>query len=372
MFLFKTHRSNYTLEQMDSEMSLMQGGLTHETYYRANPMNAFDVVCLVAQIDSQNKGIFMSVPIRNHEYFSNVWLVENEHATAQDFQEEKVHRLVDHIERTAVAHGKKVVDVSYRLNGMTHALHLMREWCTIVREARICKDYKDVLLLVRSVHNSGPRLMQQRLEMDKGHCAETSPLACVLLCGERQLLVLRDDLTRDDTMIAATTEFLSNTSKTAMDGDDYHDRERHEDSSLMPSALFSQQINALDAMIKALNVGHGHGKTSDSFESQCDRDNSKCVQKQQESSCLSDAEIAATLQYEEAVAYTNTHSRTSSLKDSVANASLRARNILSATASVKSTDVTVAADSSCSEEWYFAEEHTPKEQSECEDLESLD
>lgn len=193
--------------------------------------------------------------MHNDEYLHDVWAIERDHPTANECDPSTTvssHSFLESLRAQLASRGHVVIDASARLESVYHGYQLLRAWSTFVRDAHVEAEKNHLFVLVRTPRNSGPMLMQQRLEWHRNNCSERSPVFMFVLCGSRQLIVLRDQVqtTTDRATVCAKVCELADVVAT----DALNERGDHNRVGLMPLALFNQQIASLNDMMRALNV----------------------------------------------------------------------------------------------------------------------
>ena len=197
-------------------------------------------------------------------YLQDVWKIVREFPTAHVYGpcRTDVDGLAQTLRPDASVHGYEVVDSSSRLDGVVHCMQLAIAWHQIVHEAR---NSKVVHVIRRTPENNGTVLMLQRQEHLRGQCTEFAPAAFIVLVGGQQVL-----FTRDRVLPQADTERMvlmmikqeqppppAPTERTVLD--EYLELEEKElEPTLavpnMSAALFRQQINTVNELMKVMGV----------------------------------------------------------------------------------------------------------------------
>lgn len=191
-------------------------------------------------------------------YLQDINVIKDEFQT-HDFYECRTDlaSVVPNITADVKLLGYEMIDSSERLNGLVHCLQLTIAWASVVREARTTKTFH---ILRRTPENCGAMLMLQRMEHLRGQCTEMAPVAFIALVRDDQLIVTRDRVADQATSERIMIEMARRPLNTPKPGEveEVCEEDKPEENALspfktnMPNALFTQQIRAIESLLKVM------------------------------------------------------------------------------------------------------------------------
>jgi len=186
-------------------------------------------------------------------YLQDINVIKAEFPSHDDYSSRtNLSLLCENIRADVSMLGYTVVDSSHVLNNIVHCLELTLAWANIVREARTTQTMH---ILRRTPENCGAMLMIQRMEHLRGQCTEMAPVAVIALVRDDQLIVTRDRVADQ----ATTERILIETARRPLN---YRKPEESDECEVveevpplktnMPSALFKQQMRAIEDLLKTM------------------------------------------------------------------------------------------------------------------------
>jgi len=180
-------------------------------------------------------------------FTEDLWLVERDVPDANEFGE--LEQLVEKVRGRVTEVGYDAVDSSARFDNAVHVLELVEQWAQLAHDAR---HSNRLHVIVRTPQNSGPLLVQQRIEALHAGCWPNSPVAIFALAHEQVLVLTNQHLSELD-VCAELVRFVA-TCKDLASFEETGAQPEARAANTMPEEVFAQQQAHISSMMSTLNI----------------------------------------------------------------------------------------------------------------------
>jgi len=188
-------------------------------------------------------------------YAADLWCVEKDVAGSDAFLD--LEGLSGRVAERVGALGYEAVDSSACFKDAKHVLELARPWTELAHDAR---NSNRMHVVVRTRCNSGPLLVQQKLEALRGSCDADSPVAAFALARDHMLTLTHAFLATTSAeeelvQFAMKCNGLVKMEHGGSAAQHFADAAEAQAAAMtMPSAVFYQQRAQIDSMLSALKI----------------------------------------------------------------------------------------------------------------------